>query len=166
MLVLVLWGLVNQFAIDLSTRSNFNQLVVHVADDFGGWTELGFIANEHVALDAPIHGQVRNSDIALNPAFFTDTEKSVPIPARCHATVNSSIYMGAASAAQVPLQARSFSNQGLYGCRSTPFSTNHNGRFVLEATVALGVEINIDTQGEAVGEGAILLGGLAIAYRL
>ena len=41
-----------------------------------------------------------------------------------------------------------------------------NGRLVLEATVALGVEINIDTQGEAVGEGAILLGGLAMAYRL
>lgn len=41
-----------------------------------------------------------------------------------------------------------------------------NGRLVLEATVALGLEINVDTQGEAVGEGAILLGGLAIAYRL
>ena len=41
-----------------------------------------------------------------------------------------------------------------------------NGRLVLEAIVALGVEINIDTQGEAVGEGAILLGGLSVAYRL
>ena len=41
-----------------------------------------------------------------------------------------------------------------------------NGRLVLEATVARGFEINIDTQGEAVGEGAILLGGLAMAYRL
>lgn len=41
-----------------------------------------------------------------------------------------------------------------------------NGRLVLEAAVALGVEINIDTQGEAVGEGAILLGGLSLAYRL
>lgn len=41
-----------------------------------------------------------------------------------------------------------------------------HGRFVLEATVSLGAEINIDIQGEAVGEGAILLGGLAIAYRL
>ena len=41
-----------------------------------------------------------------------------------------------------------------------------NGSLVLEATVALGVEINIDTQGETVGEGAILLGGFAMAYRL
>ncbi len=41
-----------------------------------------------------------------------------------------------------------------------------NGRLVLEATVALGVEINLDTQGEAVGEGAILLGAIGIAYRL
>ena len=41
-----------------------------------------------------------------------------------------------------------------------------NGRLVLEGTISLGVEINIDILGEAVGEGAILLGGLALAYRL
>lgn len=40
------------------------------------------------------------------------------------------------------------------------------GRLVLEATVSLGVEINVDTQGEPVGEGAILLGGIGVGYRL
>ena len=44
--------------------------------------------------------------------------------------------------------------------------TVSQGRLLLEATVSLGLEINIDTQGEPVGEGAILLGGISIAYRL
>lgn len=33
---------------------------------------------------------------------------------------------------------------------------------LLEATLGLGVEINVDTDGEDVGEGAILLGGVAL----
>jgi hypothetical protein len=116
---------VNQFAIDLGTRSNFNQLVVHVADDFGGWTELGFVANEHVTLDGPAQRQVRNSNMALNTAFSTDTEKSVPIPAGRHATVHDTIYMSTAREAQVPLHTSPLPNQGLYGYRPTPFPTKH-----------------------------------------
>jgi hypothetical protein len=68
---------------------------------------------------------VRNSDIALNTAFSTDTEKSVPIPAGRHATVNNTIYMGTASEAQVSLHTSPLPNQGLYGYRPTPFPTNH-----------------------------------------
>lgn len=41
-----------------------------------------------------------------------------------------------------------------------------SNRLAVEATVSLGLEINVETQGEPVGEGAILLGGLSIAYRL
>jgi hypothetical protein len=43
--------------------------------------------------------------------------------------------------------------------------TLSGGRVVLEATVSLGAEINVRTGGEAVGEGAILLVGVGIAYR-
>ena len=39
-------------------------------------------------------------------------------------------------------------------------------RLVLEGTVALGAEINVRTQGEPVGEGAILLVGFGVTYRL
>jgi hypothetical protein len=38
-------------------------------------------------------------------------------------------------------------------------------RLLLDATVALGAEINIQTQGEDVGEGVILLGGFGLSYR-
>jgi hypothetical protein len=38
-------------------------------------------------------------------------------------------------------------------------------RLRLDATVALGAEINIQTQGENVGEGVILLGGFGLSYR-
>lgn len=38
-------------------------------------------------------------------------------------------------------------------------------RWVLSTTIAAGAEINIRTKGEAVGEGAILLGGIGLAYR-
>lgn len=39
-------------------------------------------------------------------------------------------------------------------------------RLIVEPTVALGAEINVVTDGESVGEGAILLLGLGISYRL
>jgi len=39
------------------------------------------------------------------------------------------------------------------------------GRFRFEVGGALGVEINASTTGEPVGEGAIVLGGLALLYR-
>lgn len=39
-------------------------------------------------------------------------------------------------------------------------------RWCLDLTVALGVEINVRTEGEPVGEGAILLGGLGLSYQL
>ena len=38
-------------------------------------------------------------------------------------------------------------------------------RLRLDATLALGAEINMQTQGEDVGEGVILLGGLGLSYR-
>lgn len=38
-------------------------------------------------------------------------------------------------------------------------------RWLLSTTVAVGAEINVRTKGEAVGEGAILLGGVGLAYR-
>lgn len=38
-------------------------------------------------------------------------------------------------------------------------------RWILDATVSLGAEINIKTAGEAVGEGAILLVGVGAGYR-
>ena len=38
-------------------------------------------------------------------------------------------------------------------------------RLRLDATAALGAEINIQTQGEDVGEGVILLGGIGLSYR-
>jgi hypothetical protein len=38
-------------------------------------------------------------------------------------------------------------------------------RLRLDATVALGAEINIRTRGEDVGEGVILLGGIGLSYR-
>ena len=37
------------------------------------------------------------------------------------------------------------------------------GPWVFEASLALGAEINVDTDGEDVGEGAILLGGLGVS---
>ena len=40
-----------------------------------------------------------------------------------------------------------------------------NGQWAIEAGLALGAEINIKTNGEDVGEGAILLGGVAVEYR-
>ncbi len=40
-----------------------------------------------------------------------------------------------------------------------------NDRIAARAVVALGAEINIETKGEAVGEGAILLFGLGASYR-
>jgi len=39
-------------------------------------------------------------------------------------------------------------------------------RWSLDATAALGAEINVDTDGEDVGEGAILLLGVHLGYRL
>ena len=39
------------------------------------------------------------------------------------------------------------------------------GRWLLEATLSAGAEINLKTQGEEVGEGAIVLIGVAGAYR-
>lgn len=39
-------------------------------------------------------------------------------------------------------------------------------RLAVEATVSLGAEINIETNGDPVGEGAILLGGVSLSYRL
>jgi hypothetical protein len=41
-----------------------------------------------------------------------------------------------------------------------------DGRLRLEAGLGLGAEVNIRTQGEAVGDGAILLGGVAVLLRL
>ena len=38
-------------------------------------------------------------------------------------------------------------------------------RLRLDATAALGAEINIQTQGEDVGEGVIVLGGIGLSYR-
>ena len=38
-------------------------------------------------------------------------------------------------------------------------------RLRLDATLALGAEINIQTQGEDVGEGVIALGGVGLSYR-
>ena len=38
-------------------------------------------------------------------------------------------------------------------------------RLRLNATLALGAEINIQTRGEDVGEGVILLGGFGLSYR-
>lgn len=38
-------------------------------------------------------------------------------------------------------------------------------RWTVEATVALGAEINTHTRGEDVGEGAIFLGGVGMGYR-
>ena len=38
-------------------------------------------------------------------------------------------------------------------------------RWVLEGAAALGAEVNVRTDGEAVGEGAILLVGLGLSYR-
>lgn len=40
-----------------------------------------------------------------------------------------------------------------------------NGRFALAATAALGAEINVITEGEDVGQGAILLLGVSISKR-
>ena len=39
-----------------------------------------------------------------------------------------------------------------------------NAVWSLQPTISLGVEINIQTEGEPVGEGAILLGGLNLTY--
>lgn len=39
------------------------------------------------------------------------------------------------------------------------------GGFQIEGTVALGAEVNVQTEGEAVGQGAILLVGVGFAYR-
>ena len=39
------------------------------------------------------------------------------------------------------------------------------GRLRLDATAALGAEINIQTRGEDVGEGVIVLGGIGLSYR-
>lgn len=41
-----------------------------------------------------------------------------------------------------------------------------NDRLTVDATISLGVEINVRTDGDPVGEGAILLGGLSLSYRL
>jgi hypothetical protein len=40
-----------------------------------------------------------------------------------------------------------------------------SGKLLVELTLALGMEINIQTDGEAIGEGAILLGGINVSYR-
>ena len=45
------------------------------------------------------------------------------------------------------------------------YSFLFNDRFVLTPTLALGAEINIRTEGEPVGEGAIVLWGLNFLYR-
>jgi len=37
--------------------------------------------------------------------------------------------------------------------------------WAFEATLSLGAEINVSTDGEAVGEGAIVLGGASLSYR-
>ena len=39
------------------------------------------------------------------------------------------------------------------------------GRYGLVAALSVGAEINVDTNGEDVGEGAILLGGLAFTFK-
>ena len=41
-----------------------------------------------------------------------------------------------------------------------------NGRWIIHGSVSLGAEINVQTSGQPVGEGAILLLGLSAGYRL
>jgi len=45
------------------------------------------------------------------------------------------------------------------------FTFGSEMRWAVEPSVALGAEINVRTEGEDVGEGAILLGGVAVTYR-
>jgi hypothetical protein len=45
------------------------------------------------------------------------------------------------------------------------FVLGRKGRWVVEPSLAVGFEINVQTDGEDVGEGAILLGGVSVAYR-
>ena len=44
--------------------------------------------------------------------------------------------------------------------------SNNATPWVFDLHLSLGAEINIQTEGEAVGEGAILLGGVGVGYRL
>ena len=39
-------------------------------------------------------------------------------------------------------------------------------RWIIQGSVSLGAEINVQTEGEPVGEGAILLAGVSVGYRL
>ncbi len=45
------------------------------------------------------------------------------------------------------------------------YVTDLNNRFFLKPSLSFGYEINIQTKGEDVGEGAIILGGINLGYR-